>query len=241
MLALARRDLLHFFTTPLAWLVLAVWLALSNWVFYTFGLQAAREAGGSVRPLFMTSLGFGAQLLLVLAPAITMNAFAGERQGNTMPLLLSCPLSDWQLVGGKFLGSWVMLLSLLAATLFQPLALALLAEAGGLQLLGGYLGLALYLAVLAAIGNLISVLVDSPIAAYVISFGVFFVLQLFSVLAEHGQGFLAELGWIFGLGLRADAAIAGDLQLGHGLWLLSACGLALVLSHGVLRYRRLHG
>jgi ABC-2 type transport system permease protein len=240
LLAIARRDLGHYFSTPLAWLVLAVWLALTSFVFYQFGLVPAREQGSTV-PLFVGAQSTGIWLLLVLAPAITMGAFAGERQQQSLPLLFACPVPDWQIVVGKFLASWGMLLSLVAASLVQVVALWFISDPGGVQLLGGYLGLVLYVAVLAAIGNGISLLVESPMAAYVLSFGALFVLQLFSILANLDDPVLGQLGWLFGIGIRVRACIEGDLRLGHITWLLAACGIGLLATHTALRARRLHG
>lgn len=239
--SIARRDLLHFFTTPLAWLVLAVWCALVNWIFYWTGLEAARSTGGSLDPLFVGSLHAGATFLIFLAPALTMGAFAHERSLGTLPLLFTVPVRDAQLILGKFLASWLMLLSLLAATLPQYVVLALVSDPGGAQLASGLLGLVLLCAFMAALGNWISLLVDAPVAAYVITFGVLVVFQLLALIGGEHASPLAPLGQALGLQQRVSAFIAGDIQAGHALWLIGGSTLWLILAHGSLQARRRHG
>lgn len=236
--AICRRDLLAAFTTPLAWLVIAVWSLVLNGVFVLFGLyqHQAQPAG---EPLFVTSLGTGVWLLTLLAPAITMNSFASERVQGTMQLLLTVPVREVDLVVGKFLAALLVMLALIAASLVQPLTLLFVSDLHGPHLLVGYVGLALACAFLAALGVWISLLVESPVTAYVLTFGAILVLHLVGFGPEGSA--LHPIGEAIGIDARTRRFFAGELRLGDAAYLAAGAGMFLVMAHTALRARRLHG
>lgn len=236
--AICRRDLLAAFTSPLMWLVLAAWTALVDLVFWN-DLANVHGTAGSEVPLFVGAMGSGIFFLTLLAPAITMNSFAAERVHGTMQLLLTVPVREGQLVAGKFLAAFACLAALVAATLPQPLALWFISSVPLPQLAAGYLGLLLACALFAAIGVWISLLVDSPVSAYVITFGVIAVLMIVGWIGEEGiAGTLAES---VGLARRAGGFFRGEIRLGDVVYFLGGAGACLALAHGVLRARRIHG
>ena len=105
--------------------------------------------------------------LIFLAPALTMNAFTAEKVQGTEQLLLTVPITERQLVLGKYLAILGMFSSLLVMTLIQPVLLYFVSDNGGMQLLAAYAGFILLITLLGALGAWISMLVDSPVAAYV--------------------------------------------------------------------------
>ena len=236
--SIARRDLIAAFTSPLAWLVLACWTLLTNGLFVRT-LEAFHGTAGSDQPLFVESLNLGVLFLALLAPAITMTSFAQERQQGTMQLLLTVPIREHHLILGKFLASMLVLSSLLLATLLQPLSLLLISAVDGPQLAAGYVGLFLLLSMLAALGVWISLLVDSPIAAYVVTFAVIAVLLLIGVAPR--DSWLFHGGQAIGLGARLEPFFRGDLHLGNMLYFLAFTASCLLMAHSALMARRLHG
>ena len=236
---ICRRDLLYFFTTPLAWLVLMSWTLLINAIFFFFDLQPALT-NPSYQPLFINSLSWGTKILFLLAPAITMNSFALERSQGTIQLLQTVPIREWQLLLGKFLSCWLMLLTLVAATLIQIIILYFVSDIHVPSLIAGYLGYILLSALFAAIGVWISLLVDSPIAAYVLTFGAIMILFLLGSFGAT-DSLLGNIGSFIGLTERFSAFMSGDLKLGCVVYFISMCGIFLLLAHGALRARRLHG
>ena len=170
-----------FFTTPLAWLVLAAWALITN---LTFGYTRCGCTKPVRRIRYFISLWAGAGALVFLAPALTMNSFASERVHGTEQLLMTVPITEQQLVLGKFIAVMGMFMSLIVVTLCQPLVLYFVGENGGWQLGSGYLGMILVSGLLASLGIWISLLVDSPVAAYVITFGVIVVLYLVGLYAN---------------------------------------------------------
>lgn len=238
--AICRRDLLAMFTTPMAWLILFAWTMVTNGLFFLTGIEPASGDMPMAQPLFVSALDAGAWLLTLLAPAITMNAFAAERQQGTMQLLMTVPVREWQVVVGKYCAAMVMLATLVAATLVHILVLYFVSDTGGLQVVAGYLGLILLCSFYAALGIWISLLVESPVVAYVITFGGIALLHLFG-LAAGGTGWLSVFGGWLGIANHQQPFTLGDIRLANILWFVAATGIALTLAHGAMSSRRIHG
>lgn len=237
--AICRRDLIAAFTTPLAWLVLACWTALINTVFWLDLHRWFGSPGGSDTPLFVLAMNSGVFFLTLLAPAITMNSFSLERVHGTMQLLLTAPVRDHHLVLGKFLAAFVVLATLVAATAIQPLTLMFVSAVPVAQLAAGYAGLLLACALFAGIGVWISLLVDSPVAAYVITFGVIAVLIILGYIGQDGA--LGTSSRALGLSRRAEPFFRGEIRLGDVMYFAGVAVATIVMSHGVLCARRIHG
>jgi ABC-2 type transport system permease protein len=238
MWSIARRDIVAAFTSPLAWLVLACWTLLIN-ILFVRTLDAVHGTAGADQPLFLEALNVGVLFLAMLAPAITMNCFAGERQQGTMQLLLTVPLREHHIILGKFLAAAVILLSLLIATLVHPAVLLFISALDAPHLLSGYLGMLLQMLFFAALGVWISLMVDSPIAAYVLTFAAIAVLILFGIAPR--DSWLFELGQTIGLGARLEAFFRGEVRLGNIAYFLCATTVCLLLAHSALLARRIHG
>ncbi len=236
--AICRRDLLQAFTTPLAWLVLACWALLTNGVF-VMSLYQYHGTSGASAPLFVTAMNLGVLFLLLLAPAITMMAFSAERAQGTMQLLLTVPIREWQLVIGKWLAAFGVFLAMLAVTLIHPFVLLFVSQVDGMQLLAGYLGLMLVCAFFSALGIWISLLVDTPVAAYVITFGAIAVLFLIGIM-ERSPG-LAPLAQAVGLQPRSSPFFTGVVNLGDVAYFVSFTAACLVMAHAALMARRING
>ena len=239
--AICRRDLIFLFTTPLAWLVLAVWIFATNFVFYFGGIEHAASVGFAYQPLYMLSLQAGAIALTPLAPAMTMHSFAAERVQGTMQLLLTVPIREHSLIVGKFLAAFLMLAVMLGCTLVQPAVLYFVSETGGTQLLAGYAGMLMLCALLSALGIWISLLVEHPIAAYVITFGAIAILQLLGVLSYVENSVISEFGKQVGLLPRLNAFLDGDLRLANLFYFVGGAVIFLSLAHSSVCARRLHG
>ena len=235
---ICRRDLLQAFTTPLAWLVLACWCLLTNGMF-VWGLYQVHGTSGSGSPLFVNALYSGVFFLTLLAPALSMTSFSGERIQGTMQLLLTAPIREWHLVVGKFLGVFGVLLALIAATLLHPLVLTFISSVQVPHLLAGYLGLILVCGFFSALGVWISLLVDTPIAAYVITFAVISVLILLGVLEQAAV--FGPIGQAIGLTPRVGPFFRGEVRLGNVMFFVAATTALLVMAHASLSARRIHG
>jgi ABC-2 type transport system permease protein len=163
-LLIAYRELRSYFSSWTAYIVIAGFLAVSGFIFYVI-LTTNRQAD------LRWSLHNMAVMLLFVCPILSMRLLAEERRSGTLELLLTSPVTDAQVVLGKFLGAVGLLAVLLAATLHFPLLLARYGAPDPGPLLTGYLGLALLGASFMAVGVLASALTASQVVAGFLSFG----------------------------------------------------------------------
>jgi hypothetical protein len=129
--------------------------------------------------------------------------------------------------------------ALIAATAVQPLVLSVISEIHRAHLVAGYLGLGLVAVFYAALGLWISLLVDNPVAAYVLTFGAIAVLHLVG-WAGIDNGF-QPIADFLGLGPRVSPFFAGEVRAGGVAYLLCGAGVALALAWQALRGKRREG
>ena len=236
-LHIARRDIRSAASAPLLWLILAAWLGV---VHGTFALTLLEVHGRSAAtPLYVNALWWGGLVLALFAPALTMNAWAAERAQGTWQLLMTVPLRERDLILGKFLAAFGLMLMLLTATLGLPATLAVVSEVSAPHALACYVGLVLLAAFLAALGTWIGLMVEGPVAAYVVTFGVIAVLWLAGVGGADGP--LGAVTSAVGLGNRIGPFMSGRIALADVAWFLAACGIFLLLAHGVIVSQRQSG
>ena len=166
---LLKKELAAYFNSPIAYVVISVFLVVGNWLFFkTFFLLN----DGSVRAYF-DQLPW---LLLFLAPALTMRLWAEEKKVGTIEFLLTLPIYDWEVVVAKFLGSAVFLALTLGLTASLPVTVNYL---GGLDVgpvIGGYVGAYLLGLAFLAVGLAASCLTKNQIIAFLITLAVCFAL-----------------------------------------------------------------
>src|SRR6266571_1232648 len=161
--AVAEREVRSYFVSPVAWVVTAVFIALWGYLFAGI-IVTSREA--NLRPL----LNNFSVTFLFIGPFLTMRLLAEEARTGTLELLRTQPLRDAELVIGKYLGSVVFLLFLLALTLYFPILLGLLGNPDKGPMLGGYVGILLQGMAFMAIGLMASALTQNQIIAAAITF-----------------------------------------------------------------------
>jgi ABC-2 type transport system permease protein len=172
-LAIWRRELGAWFRTPLGFVLLASFLFLAGYFFYSDLVFFALWGAGAAPAALWRQVFLDLRLLLLLAiPLVTMRVFAEERKLGTMELLWTYPVTDWALVAGKFLASLSLLVVLLAPTLLYPLILQRLHAVDPGPLLAGYTGILLLGMAFAACGMAASTLTDSQIVSATLTYGV---------------------------------------------------------------------
>lgn len=162
--AIFRRELEGYFNSPLAYIVLPVFLLLVG-IFSLYFSDVLAGGVASMRLIFF----WMAVLLALLVPAVTMRLFAEERRTGSLELLLTLPVTEGQAVLGKYLAAVVLLGLALLLTFSYPVTLAGLGELDWGPVLGGYLGLLLMGGAYAAIGTAASCLTGNQIVAFLVS------------------------------------------------------------------------
>jgi ABC-2 type transport system permease protein len=190
-IALLLKDLRVYFVSPLAYVVLALFLFLTG---FAFVAQLSSLAPGSLPEASMRGMTyFIAVVLLFLSPILTMRSFADETRLKTMELIWTAPLSDTKLVLAKFFAAWLFFLILLLATLEFPIIMMLFGDPDKLPLLSNYIGLILLAGAFVAVGIFTSSLVSSPVLAALLSF---VLLLLLWFLGSFEQAWAEDLSII---------------------------------------------
>ncbi len=166
MFALYKKELQSYFLSPIAYVVIAFFMA-------TFSLTLIMDISNvtsatyefSFASIFYVNLFY----FIILLPLLTMRAFSEERKNGTETLLLSSPLNVTQIVLAKFLATATVLLILLAATLVYPIITSIYGRVIWSSLICTYIGFYLFGLVCIAVGILISSLTEMPLIAIVFS------------------------------------------------------------------------
>ncbi len=165
--AIYRRELSSYFDSPLAYIVVPVFLTLVG----GFSLFFQDLLGGGIatmRPVFFWSSIF----MLLLTPAVTMRLFAEEHRTGSIELLVTLPVSESAIVLGKFLAAFTLVSVAIVLTLTYPLTLAMLSNIDMGPVFGGYIGLFALGAAFTAIGTAASVGTRNQIIAFLVALGI---------------------------------------------------------------------
>lgn len=168
--AIIKKELKGYFDHPLGYILLAVFLGLSNFFFFR-SVFLTSEA--SMRPFFE----FLPWFLLFLVPAVTMKAIAAEQKEGTIELVLAQPITEVELLTGKFLGTWLFILIAFALTLTIPITLSFGGSLDYGTLFAQYLGAFFLSGGMVALGILASTVTKNQTVAFIISlFASFFLI-----------------------------------------------------------------
>jgi gliding motility-associated transport system permease protein len=256
--AIYRKEMQHYFTSPVAYIVVAIFLALSGFFFSRivsvliaasfearlggtqFGGAPAMDVPGMILQSFLNVLG---SLLLFLTPLLTMGLYAEERKRGTMELLLTSPIRDTSIVLGKFLASLTLLAIMLLPTAGYMVYVFLHSEpAPPWQLIpAGYLGAMLLGAVLLAIGQFISSLTENQLIAAVLTFGVFLILWVINFGTQGGGSTLDKVLAYLSVTQNYDGFTRGIIDTSTLIFYSSLVVLGLFLtlrSVDSMRWRR---
>jgi len=161
---LAKRELSAFFFSPIAYVVAAAFLAVSGIFFAGDVFVPGREA--QMRELFDRQ----AFILVFILPMLTMRLLAEEFRSGTIETLMTAPVKDWEVIVGKFVGTWLFYLALLVPSLLYALMVLIYGRADIGPIIAGYLGLVLLGSLYISVGMLTSTLTKNQVVAAVLAF-----------------------------------------------------------------------
>jgi ABC-2 type transport system permease protein len=246
-LALTKKELESYFASPIAYVVVTLFLILSGIFFYIyllFYLQSAQMAGQYggegmevtqtiMRPLFSNVGFFG----LIIFPLITMRLLSEEKKLGTYELLMTSPLSIPQLVLGKFLGAVSLVLLTLLLTAIYPIILVIFGNPDMGPILTGYLGLFLLTSAFIAVGLLCSSLTENQIVAAVLGF-VFLVIFWILNFVTRSEAWYGKLAQYASLYQRFDGFTQGVISAGDVFYYVGFTFYALFVTGVVLQSQR---
>ena len=186
MFAIYFKEINAFFASIIGYIVIGVFLVLMGLVMWVFPDYSVLDGNYATLD---TLFSMAPMIFLFLIPAVTMRTFAEEKQSGTIELLVTRPISDWQIVGGKFLACLTLVVFALAPTVLYYITVYLLgAPPGNLDsggILGSYIGLLFLSAAFVAIGIFASSLTNNQIVAFLLAaFLCFFVYLAFDFLSR---------------------------------------------------------
>lgn len=230
-LAIARRELSSYFSSPLAYVITALFLVAAGY-FFSANVIFTRQA--TVRPLFQTMY----TILLLLTPALTMRLLAEEQKNGTIELVLTAPVREWEVVIGKFLAGFGFLAVMIGLTAYYPLLLSIYGNPDQGGIIGGYVGALLFGAATIAIGLLASSLTQNQIVAAVLSFTVLLLLWVIDGLASVFPGPVGSALSYLALFPHFNDMTRGVIDTKDVVYYVSLVAAALFLTWRVMEARR---
>ncbi len=232
-LAIAGKEFRTYFTSPMAYIIAAVYLAISGFFFIQdiSQLQLARLQG---------LLGPSGFLLLLIAPILTMRLFAEEQKIGTLELLLTAPVRDEEVVLGKFLSALGMLVVMVVLTAYYPVLLLIFGNPDPGPMASGYIGLLLVGMSFLAVGLLASSFTSNQILAAILGIGMLLLFWLISSAANLIQNLPAAkdiLNYV-SLGSHFSGFLRGVVDTQDVIYYLTFTATALFFTVRSLETRR---
>jgi ABC-2 type transport system permease protein len=235
---LARRELGGYFTSPVAYVFLVIFLLLAG--FFTFTAGAFFERGeASLAPFF----GWHPWLYLVLVPAVGMRLWAEERRAGTIELLLTLPLTPWQAIIGKFVASWLFLAVALALTFPVAVTVNVLGDPDNGAIAAGYLGSFLLAGAYLAVSCMTSAMTRNQVVAFILAVVacLFLILAGFNpvtdLLVRWASPAVVDTVAAFSVITHFDGLQKGVIDTRDFFFFVSVIGFALFATNVILRNR----
>lgn len=199
-LVICRRELSATFGSLIAYILLAVFLVLSGYFFYSdlifFILFGGFTLATGLWQFVFLDMRLVAMLIL---PLVTMRLFAEEKKLGTLELLWTYPVRDGEIVLGKFLAAWLFYVVMLAATAAGPLTFYYFQPFDVLPVLAGYLGMLLLGSAFIACGLFVSSLTENQVVSAMVTYGI---LVLFWFITWNEEAAThAVMRWLLGVSL----------------------------------------
>ena len=237
--AISKRELRAYFTTPLAYVFIVIFLALNGvTAFYFGGLFDRGQA--DMQPLF----GFLPWLYLFLIPAIAKRLWAEERKAGTLELLMTLPVSTFNAVFGKFLAAWIFAGIALALTFPVWITVNYLGDPDNGVIIASYLGGFLMAGSYLAIGGFVSSMTRNQVIAFVIGAAVIFLFMMSglelvqSAFRGWAPDLVVDLVRSFSFLVHYDAIIRGVIDIRDMIFFVSIIGVFLFATMVVVDLKK---
>ena len=179
-----------------------------------------------ITPLFLNA----SVIILFVLPSITMRTYAEEKRSGTIELLLTSPLTDVDIILGKFIGAMVLYASLLAVTVIHVATLFIFGKPEIWPVVTGYLGLLLMGGCFVSVGLLISSLTKNQIVAAMVTFAVFLMLWVIDWIGQFVGPTAQQVLMYVSITQHLDDFVRGVLDTKHLVYYASFIGFGLFLT-----------
>jgi ABC-2 type transport system permease protein len=240
-IAIAQKELKSYFASPIAYIVIGLWALLYGYFFIAIlgffvrqsmqmmqmqGPQAMNVNQQLIRPLLQNVT----ILVLFLMPMVTMRTYAEEKRSGTIELLLTSPVTDVQIIMGKFLGAVALYVIMLAVTLVHLALLFIYGNPEWKPIFTAYIGLLLLGSCFISLGLLISSLTKNQIVAGMVTFAVFLMLWVITWIGSFSGPTVDKLTQYLSIIDHYDDFGKGVLDTTHVIYYLSFITFGLFLT-----------
>ncbi len=232
MKSILLREIKSFFGSPIGYLVIAIFLLLNGLFLWVFegDYNILNSGFADLSPFFTIS----PWILIFLIPAVTMRSFSDEMKQGTIELLLTKPISIWEIVGGKFFGAFLLIVIAIIPTFIYVYVLyGLGMPAGNIDMgstMGSYFGLLFLISGYTAIGVFTSTLSENQIVAFIVSVFLCFILYFgFQGVASQFKDW-QELIAFFGMDYHFKSMSRGVIDTRDTIYFVSITLLFLSLT-----------
>ena len=249
-LTIAKKEVQTYFTSPIAYIVIAVFLVLTGFFFYSivwwFNSQAIQMAQNpyyaqqmNINQMVYTPLFHNMSIILLLMlPLLTMRLFSEEKRAGTDELLFTSPVNVGQIILGKYLAALVVLAAMLALSgLLSAFSFAY-GNPELPQILNGYLGLLLMGAAFISAGVFFSSLTENQIVSAILTFGALLLFWILNWAAYSASGMWKDVLNYLSIFQHFDDMTRGILDTKDVVYYISYAFFGLFLTHSVIQSRR---
>lgn len=248
--SITKKELVSYFTSPIAYIVIAVFILLSGFFFYSlvwwFNTQALQM---SQNPYYFQQININQMvfaplfhnlsiILLLMLPVISMRLFSEEKKMGTEELLFTSPVSVLQIILGKYLESLIVLLAMLGLSAIPTIFTFIHGNPEPVPYLLGYLGLFLLGAAFLGLGIFWSALTENQIVSAVLTFGSLLLFWVLSWAAYSARGLWQDVLNYLSFFEHFDGLTKGVLDTSDLVYYLSFAFFGLFLTHSVIQFRR---
>ena len=241
MFPILRKEFNSFLNTLIAYLVISVFLVVTGLYMWVFPESSVLDYGFSD---MQTLFSMAPWIFLFLIPAITMRTFAEEKKAGTLELLLTRPLSDMQIILGKYFACLMLaVLALLPTLVYYYTVYTLgnpLGNVDSAAVAGSYIGLVFLAAVFCAIGLFASSITDNQIISFIIAVFLCFVIYsgFDSIASINGWGTFSYFISQLGVSYHYNSFSKGLIDSRDVLYFLSVIAVMLLATKLVLQSRK---
>lgn len=234
---ITRREMQSFFDSLIAYIMIIVFLALSGLFTWLYGSDIFYVNQASLQSFF----GIAFWTLFFFIPALTMKQIAEERKTGTIEMLLTKPVSEWQVLWGKFLATLLLIAIALLLTLPYYFTVWSLGPIDHGAVWTGYIGLLLMSSAYISIGLFASSLTNNQIVAFLLALfiGIFFHI-IFGFLASNMSGFIANVFSYLSLSTHYDSITRGVIDSKDIVYFLSLIFMGIISAEAILVKRTLN-
>jgi ABC-2 type transport system permease protein len=237
--AVMKRELGGYFTSPIAYVFLVIFLLLAG--FFTFTVGNFFERGEASLVSFFT---WHPWLYLFLVPAVGMRLWSEERRLGTLELLLTLPITTWQAIVGKFLASWLFLALALALTFPVVITVNWLGDPDNGVIVSGYIGSLLLAGAYLAVSCMTSAMTRNQVISFILSVMIclFLILAGYTpvtdLLTRFANPFVTQIIASFSVMTHFEAFQRGVLDTRDFIFFASVIGFALFTTGVIIRNQR---